>query len=119
MGIRMTIRLKASSTLIFPSVLDTFPQVGLTFPLSVHIFGTSMIKDPFQTMSDIHSRPQVPTEPGVYWFQSETMSKAMLMEVRLANGELTAWWLNQYFPVTKLNGRWRGHIPPSIGPDSH
>jgi hypothetical protein len=59
-----------------------------------------------------------PTKPGVYWFQSETMARALLVEVRAMNGELTVWWPNQDTPVADLTGCWHGPISPSAGPGS-
>ena len=69
--------------------------------------------------ADVHNGPEAPTKPGVYWFHSETTSRAILVEVRLTNGELTVWWPNEDQPVTALKGHWRGPIPPSPGPGSH
>jgi len=63
--------------------------------------------------------PQGPTTPGTYWFQGETMSRPVMLEVRLINGELMVWWLTREDePVAYLKGRWRGPIPPSTGPGS-
>jgi hypothetical protein len=59
----------------------------------------------------------IPTRPGVYWYQPETMLRALMVEVRLTDGQLTVWWPNQDQPVAKLKGTWRGPIPPSSGPD--
>ena len=50
-----------------------------------------MITDPLQTRPDFHSGSESPTKPGVYWFHSETASRAMLVEVRMTNGNLTMW----------------------------
>jgi hypothetical protein len=60
----------------------------------------------------------IPTHPGWYWFQPETTSRILMVEVRMTNGELTVWWPNEDQPVTNLNGHWRGPIPPSSGPGS-
>ena len=57
------------------------------------------------------SGPEAPTVPGVYWFQSETTSNALRMEVRLKEGKLTVWWANQDQPVTQLTGIWYGPMP--------
>ena len=57
-----------------------------------------------------------PTKPGVYWFQPETLTRTLMVEVRVTNGELTVWWPNQDEPVANLKGRWRGPISPSSGP---
>lgn len=57
-----------------------------------------------------------PTTPGVYWIQSETMPRAVMVDVRMTNGELMVCWLTrQDEPVAKLKGHWRGPIPPSFG----
>ena len=61
----------------------------------------------------------IPTQPGVYWFQPETTSRAMLVEVRMTNGTLTVWWPNEDQPVAKLKGHWPGPIRSSSGPGSH
>jgi hypothetical protein len=66
--------------------------------------------------ADLRSGTESPTKPGVYWFQSETMARALLVEVRVMNEELTVWWPTQDKPVAHLNGCWRGPIPPSSGP---
>jgi len=68
--------------------------------------------------ADFHSGPEAPTKPGVYWFHSDTASRAILLDVRLTNNELTVRWPNEDQPVTKLKGHWRGPIPPSSGPGS-
>ena len=44
--------------------------------------------------ADLRSGTESPTKPGVYWFQSETMARALMVEVRVMNGELTVWWPN-------------------------
>jgi hypothetical protein len=62
---------------------------------------------------------QAVVKPGVYWFLPETMSEALMMEVRVTDGELTVWWPNQDEPVANLKGCWRGLIPPSSGVRSH
>ena len=66
--------------------------------------------------ADLRGGPESPTKPGVYWFQSEPMSRALMVEVRVTNGQLTMGWPNQDEPVANLKGRWRGSIPPSSGP---
>jgi len=65
--------------------------------------------------ADLRSGTESPTKPGVYWFQSETMARALMVEVRVMNGELTVWWPNQDKPVAHLNGCWHGPISPSSG----
>ena len=59
-----------------------------------------------------------PTHPGWCWFQPETVSRALMVEVRMTNGTLTVWLPNEDQPVAKLKGHWRGPIPPSSGPGS-
>ncbi len=42
-----------------------------------------------------------------------------MVEVRVTNGELMVQWLTRPDePVANLKGRWRGPIPPSMGPGS-
>jgi len=58
-----------------------------------------------------------PTQPGVYWFQSESLFWAVMVEVRLTNGELMVWWPpKQDEPVANLKGHWRGPLRSSTGP---
>jgi hypothetical protein len=72
-----------------------------------------------QPEADRRGSPDSPTKPGVYWFQSESMFWAVMVEVRMTNGELMVWWPpKQDEPVANLKGRWRGPIPPSSGPGS-
>jgi hypothetical protein len=66
--------------------------------------------------ADLASGTESPTKPGVYWFQSRTMARALMVEVRVMNGELTVWWPTENKPVTHLTGCWHGPIPPSSGP---
>jgi hypothetical protein len=68
--------------------------------------------------ADLWSGTEFPTKPGVYWFRSETMVRALMVEVRAMNGELTVWWPNQDTPVADLTGCWHGPISPSSGPGS-
>jgi hypothetical protein len=67
---------------------------------------------------DLASGTESPTKPGVYWFQSGTMAKALMVEVRVMHGALTVWWPTQDKPVAHLAGCWRGPIPPATGPGS-
>lgn len=67
---------------------------------------------------DHPSEIDLPTKPGLYWFQRDAMSKEIMLEVRLTNGALTVWWPNEDQPIVNLNGRWRGPILPSSGPRS-
>jgi len=68
--------------------------------------------------ADLGSSTELPTKPGVYWFQSENMVRALMVEVRVMNEELTVCWPTQDIPVADLTGCWRGPIPPSSGPGS-
>ena len=68
--------------------------------------------------ADIRRGTESPTKPGIYWFQSENMAKALMVEVRMINEELTVWWPTQDKPVADLTGCWHGPIPPSTGPGS-
>jgi hypothetical protein len=65
----------------------------------------------FPSEGQFHSGPEAPTMPGVYWFQRETTSNALRVEVCLKEGQLTVWWANQDQPVTKLTGIWCGPMP--------
>lgn len=67
------------------------------------------------TKADLVSGTESPTKPGVYWFQSRTMARALMVEVRVMNGELTVWWLTEDKPVAHLTGCWHGPILPSSG----
>lgn len=60
-----------------------------------------------------------PTQPGAYWFRSESMTCEALVDVRWQDGELFACWLNQDMPLCRMKGHWRGPIPPSTGPGRH
>jgi hypothetical protein len=70
--------------------------------------------------ADLRDSPESPTQPGVYWFQSETMLRAVMVDVRMTDGELMVCWLTRPDePVAKLKGHWRGPTPPSTtGPGS-
>ena len=60
-----------------------------------------------------------PTTPGVYWFQHDAMSRAIMVEVRMINGELVVCWPPRPDePVAKLKGNWRGPIPSTTGAGS-
>lgn len=67
------------------------------------------------TKADLVSGTEAPTKPGIYWFQSRTMARALMVEVRMMNGELTVWWLTEDKPVARLTGCWHGPILPSSG----
>ena len=73
---------------------------------------------PSPVVADLQGAMESPTKPGVYWFQPESLTRALMVEVRVTNGELTVWWPNQDVPVVNLKGRWRGPIPPASGPGS-
>jgi hypothetical protein len=51
---------------------------------------------------DFYSGPEAPTTPGADWFHSETASRAILIEVRLMDGELTVWWRNDDHSIRDL-----------------
>jgi hypothetical protein len=59
-----------------------------------------------------------PTQPGTYWFKREPTFRAIMVDVRVTDGQLTVWWPNFDQPVAKLKGHWRGPMPPSSGPGS-
>src|SRR4249920_1958105 len=42
--------------------------------------------------ADLERGAASPTKLGVYWFQSENMARALMVEVRVMNGVLTVWW---------------------------
>jgi hypothetical protein len=68
---------------------------------------------------EFRGSPESPTQPGVYWFQSETTSGAVMVDVRVTNGQLMVWWLTRPDePVANLKGHWRGLILPSSAPGS-
>jgi hypothetical protein len=72
-----------------------------------------------QSEGNFRGTTDSPTKPGVYWFQSESMFWAVMVDVRMTNGELMVQWLTRPDePVAKLKGHWRGPIPPSMGPGS-
>jgi len=61
-----------------------------------------------------HLQKQIapPTQPGAYWFHSETAPWEILVEVTLNHGQLTVSLLNRDVMLANLNGRWRGPIRP-------
>jgi len=67
---------------------------------------------PFSQVAIRHGTAS-PAKPGVYWFQSKTMAKALKVEVREVNGELTVWWPTYDKPVTQLKGYWQSVLPTS------
>jgi len=73
------------------------------------------MKQPFPPLKPL---PGLPTEPGWYWWKGDEQSRENMVRVRLTNGELTAWWLNEDTPVADMKGRWRGPIPPFPEPDN-
>ena len=74
------------------------------------------INSSFPSETDLRGSTGSPTQPGVYWFQNETTSQALMVEVRVTHGQLTVWWPIQDVPATNLEGIWRGPIPPTFGP---
>jgi hypothetical protein len=79
----------------------------------------SKINQSSPSEADLPGSPNSPTTPGVYWFQNETMSKAVMVEVRMTKVQLMVWWLTREDePVAELRGRWQGPIAPSTGPGS-
>jgi hypothetical protein len=58
-----------------------------------------------------------PTKPGTYWFNPEPPSRAIMVDVRVTDGELMVLWPQIDQLVAKLKGQWRAPIPPS-GPGS-
>jgi hypothetical protein len=69
----------------------------------------SKFNQSFLSEADLRGGPESPTTPGTYWFQSETMSRAVMVDVRLMDGELMVCWLTREDePVANLKGRWRG-----------
>ena len=69
--------------------------------------------------ADLRGSPESPTTPGTYWFQSETMSRAVMVDVRVTNGKPMVCWLTRPDePVAKLKGHWRGPLRSSTGPIS-
>ena len=45
--------------------------------------------------------PVPPTQPGCYWWKRDGESREIMVQVRLTNGELTAWWPNQVLLTEK------------------
>jgi hypothetical protein len=79
----------------------------------------SKIKQSSLSEGGLRGSPESPTTPGTYWFQSVSMFWAVMVEVRMTNGELLVWWPpKQDEPVANLKGRWRVLIAPSMGPGS-
>jgi hypothetical protein len=79
----------------------------------------SFLAASLRSEADLRGGPESPTKLGIYWFLPETLTKALMVEVRVTNGELTVWWPNQDKPVANLKGKWRGPIPTSSVPSSH
>jgi hypothetical protein len=77
---------------------------------------SNKLNPPSSVTADIPWSTAPPTQPGAYWFQGEPTSRAILLEVRMMDGQLTVWWPNEDQPVVNLKGNWRGPIPPSSGP---
>lgn len=79
----------------------------------------SKINQSSPSETNLRGGSESPTQPGAYWFQRDTMSREITVDVRVTNGQLTVWWPNDDQPVANLRGHWRGPIPPSTGPGSH
>jgi hypothetical protein len=80
---------------------------------------TAKLNQSFLSETDLRGSSESPTTSGVYWFQSETMPRAVMVDVRVTNGELMVQWLTREDePVANLKGWWCGPIPPSSGPGS-
>jgi hypothetical protein len=72
-----------------------------------------------QSEGNFRGTTEPPTTPGTYWFHSETMSRAVMVDVRVTDGESMVCWLTRPDePVANLKGHWRGPIAPSSGPGS-
>jgi len=87
----------------------------LSSVVSAMIHGMAM---PFRNRTSfsqaaIRHGTESPAKPGVYWFQSRTMAKALKVEVREVNGELTVRWPTYDKPVTQLKGYWQSVLPTS------
>ena len=52
-----------------------------------------------------------PAKPEVNWFQAKIMAKALKVEVREVNGEVTVWWPTCDKPVAHLKGYWQSVLP--------
>ena len=72
------------------------------------------------SLSDSHQQTTnaAPARPAAYWFQDETMSREVLVNVHLKNGELTVWLFGRDIPVAELSGHWRGPLPLFYEPHS-
>jgi hypothetical protein len=74
------------------------------------------VNNPAPVAADIPWTTEPPTQPGAYWFQPENyLLRALLVDVRVTDGQLTVGWPNIDQPVAKLNAHWRGPIPASLG----
>lgn len=94
--------------LAFLSRLVTAMIDGMSMPLrSIRFFLPAALRQGTES----------PSKPGVYWFQSKNMAKALKVEVREINGELTVWWPQYDKPITHLKGYWQS-VTPSTGPGS-
>ena len=62
-------------------------MVGLAF-LQAYMSHNSEINKPYPIEAEPRDAIESPTEPGVYWFQSETASRVLMVEVRVTNGQL-------------------------------
>jgi hypothetical protein len=69
--------------------------------------------------TDLPVTTDAPTQAGTYWFQAETMPRAVMVDVRMTDGELMVTWLTRPDEsVANLKGHWRGPIRASSGPGS-
>ena len=60
-----------------------------------------------------HDSDSPPTGPGTYWFQRHPTSKAIMVEIRVTDGELMVYWPPaEDEPLAKLKGHWRGPVLP-------
>src|SRR5215472_8825178 len=85
---------------------DTLPLESLTDRASFTI--GSLMQDENVPSSHRHPTTGPSTRPGAYWFQDQTMSHAVLVNVRRKNGELTVLWIGLDVPLADLHGHWRG-----------
>lgn len=59
----------------------------------------SKINQSSPSEADLRGGSELLTQPGIYWFQNETTSRVLMLEVRVTNGQLAVWWPNQDLPV--------------------
>jgi len=60
--------------------------------------------------------PGPPTEPGWYWWSDDRVSRGIMVEVKLIDGQLK---MQRFYrddvPVADAKGYWRGPLRPSAG----